>query len=101
MRTIPLSRRAYVVRPRCRGRDHVLRTARMLDEHLLHESIRFFHVIVVMTFTDVAELRELLDAKLPTAFTERLEHVLCLTSEDDVADESQVIALSRSVGKLP
>src|SRR5690348_11292761 len=72
----------------------------MLDEHLLHEPVRFLHIVVVMSLTHVANLRELIDAELPPALAERLEHVFRLTTHDDIGDEPQVIALPRRIGEI-
>ena len=75
-------------------------TARVLDEHLLNEPVRFPGVVVVMPFGHVADRGELLNAELAACFTEGLEGVFRLTSHDDVADEPVEITLLRRVGKL-
>src|SRR5256885_2381456 len=49
---------------RRRRNNRVLSASRMLDEHLLHQSICFFHVVVVMSFADLADFGELLNAEL-------------------------------------
>ena len=78
----------------------MLRTARVLDEDLLNEAIRFFHILVVVSLADVTDVGQLLDAELLSAFAERLEGVLGLSRHDDVTDEAQKVALTGSVREI-
>src|SRR5690242_11139823 len=96
----PDLRRAEVLLGARRRDDHVLGPAGVLDEHLLHEPVRFLHILVVMALTDVTDVGELLNPKLATAFTECLERILRLARHDDVAHEAKEIALTGRVGEI-
>ena len=92
------SRRSDVVLSSRDRNDHVLGAACVLDEHLLNKAVRFLHIIIVMALAQLTDVRELLNAKLTTALAERLERVFCLTSHNDIADQSKEITLTRRVG---
>jgi hypothetical protein len=47
----------------------------VFHEHLLHQPIRFFHVRVVVTFTNLADLLQRAIAQDFSGFAERLERV--------------------------
>jgi len=78
----------------------VLGASRPLDEYLLSETVGFFHVFIVMTFANLAEVSQLLDAELTSTFSEGLERVLTLPCQDDVADEPEKVVLSRRIGEI-
>src|SRR5438128_7104966 len=77
-----------------------VQTLNLLDEHVLHEPVRFLHVRVVVALPDVADLLQRPISHHLAPLAESLEGVLGLPGHDDVVDESMEIALARSVGKL-
>ncbi len=72
----------------------------MLDEHLLHERVRFAVVVIVMPLADLSDLSKLGVAEDAATVAERLESVFRLARHHDVADQSQEIAFTRSVGQV-
>src|SRR5688500_10812786 len=83
-------------------RAHVLRggATHVLVEHRLHESVRFADVGVVSLLAHLADLGQPLVAELLPGLAEGLEGVLGLPRRDDVADESEEVALPCGVGEI-
>lgn len=80
--------------------QHELRAPRVLDEHLLCETVRVVNVLVVVSFGDFADPRELVDPERTAGLAEGLEGVFRLTSGHDVADEAEEIALAHRIGEI-
>jgi hypothetical protein len=72
----------------------------VLDEHLLHETVGFPVVEIMMSLTDFTDLRELCIAEYTASVAESLEGVFGLARHHDVPDESQEIALPCGVGEV-
>src|SRR5205085_8540275 len=72
----------------------------VLDEHLLHERVCFAVVVIVMALADLSDVSKLGVAEDAAAIAECLERVFRLPRHHDVADQSQEIAFTRSVGQI-
>jgi hypothetical protein len=73
---------------------------RVLDEHVLQQSVGFVHVCVVMSLADIANLLERAIPHHLPGFAKSLEGVFGLPCHDDVRDEMVEIAVARCVSEI-
>src|SRR6059036_825468 len=72
----------------------------MLDEHLLRELVRLLHVRIMVALAYFPDLRELFEAQGASGLAKRLEGVLGLSAQHDVADESVEIVILDDIGQI-
>src|SRR5687767_3387951 len=74
--------------------------ARVLDEHLLDEPVRFTHELVVVLLAHLTDALQLRIRERFPRLTERRERVLGLPRRHNVADETKEIAFAGSVRQV-
>src|SRR6185437_8628856 len=72
----------------------------LLDEQLLHQSVRVPVVRIMVALAGLPNVRQLRQTQRPASLAEGLERIFGLPRHDDIADQAEEVTFSDRIGEV-